>query len=314
MQIGSYSDFVNHHTSQGNMGKVTVRKKVFPFATKPCQSNQQWFEIILNVFYSRIQLQKGEVEYNRLYVAPGANSGWFDGNSQLFHNVELFDILWTNHQQTFIYHVKKEFGNKIRDAASQLLISAQTIRNILNQGESFLPNSEFSRFCETMGGNQKENLLNAFRLKDSKNIHFVLAFPIGFLDPCIAMENSASLIARLEVIKLKKEIKELGFTFRISPIDEVFEHPISFIPYAKRKAYVMTEDLSKDFGVNSPFNENLAEKFHEFPRILRGLGFQDFTLLRGKIPLVTSISGNGNNVFYYDERQVWHCQPISPIN
>jgi len=95
----------------------------------------------------------GEVPYNKSVVSNKKRGGiWFDGNSKRFHECEIFDILGAYPDVTFIYHVKKVFNKEIRVAVTQLLISAQVMRNHIDQGKE---DSKFTAYCNTVAGKKK---------------------------------------------------------------------------------------------------------------------------------------------------------------
>jgi hypothetical protein len=56
-----------------------------------------------------------------------AEGGWIVGDRICPDGIELFDSLYFTGNKTYIYHVKEGFGQKTRDACSQLLNSSRMI-------------------------------------------------------------------------------------------------------------------------------------------------------------------------------------------
>ena len=166
---------------------------------------------------------QNEPAYNRSYIAHSTQAKvWYDGNNRTAGvGVEMFDILLSTQEDTFIYHSKKKFDHTIRDAATQLIMSAQTVRNSIDRGGNIYVNSNLYRYCDTVAKMSIHNtgIHNRAHLLDSfvnKKLHFVIAFPVDWY----SMINSGSVTAQREIIRAKKEIEELGFIFKISLVQK----------------------------------------------------------------------------------------------
>lgn len=167
----------------------------------------------------------GETEYNRSYLILNAlhptPPSWIDGNQKFRSKVELFDILHiAESNQVFIYHVKKSFGVHIREAVSQLIISAQVIYNTRNASSFGLDSLLTQDYCQRVSPYQNEAGNNRlFQALKTGTLHFVLAFRS---DGYQSILDSGSLIAQQEVIRAQEELTKLGFSFKISPIPSSF--------------------------------------------------------------------------------------------
>lgn len=310
----NYTQFVNHFTPKNHIQTFQRRGKPIQIASAPVVV-QSSFDTVLNIFYTR-RFQMNEEAYNASYakLANQVETTWFEGNRQLLSKIELFDILCFKQGKTYIYHVKKEFDHTMRDAASQLIMSAQAIRNILDKGDHNIPTSEFTTFCRSIAREKTTQLLNAFLVKNRKDIHFVLAFSLGLGDPLHTMSSSHSLIAKREIIKLKEEIENLGFSFKISPIEEAFEHPLTCRPYAKQVAYNQTRELLTGLGYTIPnhLNDTVNQSIlnHQFILVLRQFGVIDFESFSGPHHSTLYCSRQRDDVLLFDGNKVWHCHPL----
>jgi len=84
-------------------------------------------------YISKIYKPGKEPEFNESFRNQ---AGFLVGDKVYYQKIELFDLLFYNvhTKATFIYHVKESFGQKTRDACSQILNSAYNIRRILESG------------------------------------------------------------------------------------------------------------------------------------------------------------------------------------
>jgi uncharacterized protein (TIGR04141 family) len=98
--------------------------------------------------YHRKQKRKPEETYNRSYLHTEINEGEFFGPEQgyivldqiLPFNIEPCDIVRYTPTTTYLIHVKADFGQKTRDACSQILNAAKQFRNASpSQTGGFLP-------------------------------------------------------------------------------------------------------------------------------------------------------------------------------
>ena len=75
---------------------------------------------------------------------------WFVGDRILHDGIEVFDLMQVaeNGEDLFLYHVKESFGQKTRDACSQIKVSANALRTSINSmSDDFL-----EKFYETIVG------------------------------------------------------------------------------------------------------------------------------------------------------------------
>lgn len=161
-------------------------------------------------------VKESETTYNRSYMRLNQEfhpTKWFDGNQKFRSHVELFDILQiSDENKVFIYHVKKSFDTHIKEAVSQLVISAQMIFNTKNATYNHLDSVETWEYCKRVGG--ERNALQLFQALKTGSLNFVLAFRSNGEK----WMRASSLLAMREVVRAKEEIEKLGFTFKISPI------------------------------------------------------------------------------------------------
>ncbi len=159
---------------------------------------------------------QSEPSYNRSYMNLNRSShptNWFDGNSKFRSNIELFDILQIyDENKVFIYHVKKSFGTHIKEAVSQLVISAQVIFNTRNVTYNHPDSVETWQYCQR--DRDQQNAFRLFQALKTGSLNFVLAFRSNDGK----WMRASSLLAMREVVRAKEEIEKLGFTFMISPI------------------------------------------------------------------------------------------------
>lgn len=146
---------------------------------------------------------------------------WFSANSILSLSCELFDILSTVGNTTYIYHVKAKFDHDIRVGVTQLLMSAQIIRDSLSRGD----HTALIDYCQRVSTTRWQDLYGALK---KNRLVFVLAFSLDANNPVSAIVNSGSLTAKREVIRLKEGIEALNeggqsrsFEMKIYPIKRV---------------------------------------------------------------------------------------------
>jgi hypothetical protein len=72
-----------------------------------------------------------EAEYNQSYLLE---KNYLLGDKICAHGIELFDILHWDDECVYLYHVKEGFGQKTRDACSQIYQSARQIHTIRQKG------------------------------------------------------------------------------------------------------------------------------------------------------------------------------------
>jgi hypothetical protein len=94
-----------------------------------------------------------EEAYNKSY---STENGFIVGDRIIVKNIELFDLMFQDQKSnsTFLYHVKKDFGQTTRVACSQVMTCAKVIGCIM-QGKSAEPDI-IEKFYEEYMKNQKK--------------------------------------------------------------------------------------------------------------------------------------------------------------
>ncbi|WP_367127874.1 DUF6119 family protein [Saccharothrix sp. HUAS TT1] len=132
--------------------------------------------------------------------------------------VELFDLLKVDdeNRKLYIIHVKKEFAAKMRDACSQITVSADVISKDREQGKDVLINyyrNEWSK-NELNAGVSEDAFLSWF---DYDLIYVVLCSTRNtFVAEDFQENRLTSHIARREILATKNEMKRNRYDFRLA--------------------------------------------------------------------------------------------------
>lgn len=170
-----------------------------------------------------------ETAYNASFQKdpPGAGT-WLEGNQKRKgFGCEIADIFHVSDDEIFIYHVKKGFQNTIRDAVTQIVMSAQLLYDALNHQGYTHSRAILSSYCQTVTGGNSIKADELFKALTNTKLQFVLAFSLPLSDsdyqdylPSIRRRllTSQSIIAKREVVRAKAAIESLGYEFKIAII------------------------------------------------------------------------------------------------
>lgn len=170
-----------------------------------------------------------ETTYNTLFEKhPPGGGTWIEGNQKRKgFGCEIADIFHISDDKIFIYHVKKGFLNTIRDAVTQLVMSAQLMHDALNRQGFTHSSATLWQYCQTVADGDAAKAKELFEALATKEMHFVLAFSLPLSDsdyqsylPSIQRRllASQSITAKREVVRAKKAIESLGHQFKIAII------------------------------------------------------------------------------------------------
>jgi hypothetical protein len=162
-----------------------------------------------------------EENYNALYKNE---NGFHVFDRILSDNIELCDLLYEDHRNIYLIHVKDKFDAKIRDLTNQVLISANRVLNDIQSSDfTFLKSiiSEYNR--ENNTSIPSEEFVNKFRTSSGKNIVYVLAYRsrLKALTYQDRIRNSKSNIAKFSVIKCVNEMTSSNFTINVFDLSEI---------------------------------------------------------------------------------------------
>ncbi len=99
-----------------------------------------------------------EKDYNKSY---STENGFIVGDRITVKYIELFDLMFQDQKSnsTFLYHVKKDFGQTTRVACSQVMNCAKVIGCIM-QGKSAKPDIIEEAYVKYMKNQKKEEMQN----------------------------------------------------------------------------------------------------------------------------------------------------------
>jgi uncharacterized protein (TIGR04141 family) len=166
-------------------------------------------------------LSGDEGAYNR---NQAADDGFYFGDKIFARTsrgkVELFDLLKVDREAKALYviHVKDNFDAKMRDACSQISVSAEVIESDIKNNKVVL-SSYYEDWAESEinkdKGATREEFLSWFDLDNI--VYVVLAATVEKFTPdSFEKDKLSSHIARREVIATRNEFKGRGFTFRLA--------------------------------------------------------------------------------------------------
>lgn len=145
-----------------------------------------------------------EGDYNESSMPNGS---FINGDTVLTDNVELFDTLYSDDEATYIIHVKKGFGAKIRDVRSQVMNSANMIENDLRSG---LRNKLKSHYVGLKGQSRvscsESEFLNLFE----RPRVYVLAYGTKVKVDSSSIEKFSSTVARMEIVSLNSQFRQIS--------------------------------------------------------------------------------------------------------
>lgn len=132
--------------------------------------------------------------------------------------IELFDLLYVTDEYLYIIQAKNGFGGSVRDACSQIQMSAETIERDLISGKSAL--KEFYEKWKDFDGNDlsEEEFLNLFEKKRK----YVLACSVSDFSREVFENNDLySHIAKFETLELSHYFSGNKWEFNIQNINKV---------------------------------------------------------------------------------------------
>lgn len=195
--------------------------------------HQYWDETIITAPFD-IKMDEGD--YNASFIGQ---PGIFVLDAITPENIELCDLLKYDANSLYLLHIKKGFNNMIRNLASQVLIAAKRLQNDIKSGLTYIKqvenaakkgkrsNSKLMRKLAEQafppGG-----LSTLFEEKRDKDVCFCLAFvdtadkPRNLKDSITSFRSNIAKYALLELIK---EIKAMGFDFRVIQLNKKEEKP-----------------------------------------------------------------------------------------
>lgn len=178
----------------------------------------------------KFDVNKDEDIFNRLYLdQPGA----VVLDTITPENIECCDILLYDQFNITFVHVKKGFGNTMRDLTAQISIAAKRIRETIHSDYEYLEKVEAMArrpvkrdALRTAIAAQKfppEGLVSLIKERHRSGITFCLAF----VDTANAkrtlitdINEFRSNIAKYSMIELSKELRLMGFNFKVVQIDK----------------------------------------------------------------------------------------------
>src|SRR3989338_1903044 len=130
--------------------------------------------------------------------------------------IELFDLIFTKDDKTYLIQVKDGFGASIRDACSQVQMAAEIIENSLVSNNNSELESYYEEFNKSNTGVSKNEFFKLLK----KNRQYVLAFSTkdAFTKANFLAKKFQSEIARFEVLGLSHEFRANVRQFQIAHI------------------------------------------------------------------------------------------------
>ena len=174
---------------------------------------------------------KTEGAFNLQFVGKPS---WLVFDTIIPNKIELCDVFQFDGSNIHLIHVKKGFDNSIRDLASQIIISAKRIRSDIRDKFSYIDEIEKktksglkskSEAKKRLGGQifPAGGLKGIFKTVSEKNIVFCLAFADTAVKKRTLkkdIKDFNSNIAKYMLIQLHREIKTLGFDFKVIQLDK----------------------------------------------------------------------------------------------
>ncbi|HEY4497469.1 MAG: hypothetical protein A2821_03735 [Candidatus Magasanikbacteria bacterium RIFCSPHIGHO2_01_FULL_41_23] len=159
-----------------------------------------------------------EGEFNK---AQAKESGFYIGDKIFLKQsekgkIELFDLIFTKDDRTYLIQVKDGFGASIRDACSQVQMAAEIIENSLVSNNNSELESYYEEFNKSNTGVSKNEFFKLLK----KNRQYVLAFSTkdAFTKANFLAKKFQSEIARFEVLGLSHEFRANVRQFQIAHI------------------------------------------------------------------------------------------------
>ena len=161
---------------------------------------------------------QNEGEFNK---AQAKESGFYIGDKIFLKQsekgkVELFDLIFTKDDKTYLIQVKDGFGASIRDACSQIQMVAEIIENALTSNNNTELESYYEEFKKLNTAVSKDEFFELLK----KSRQYVLAFSTkdDFTKANFSAKKFQSEIAKFEVLGLYHEFRANVRQFQIAHI------------------------------------------------------------------------------------------------
>ena len=161
---------------------------------------------------------QNEGEFNK---AQAKESGFYIGDKIFLKQsekgkVELFDLIFTKDDKTYLIQVKDGFGASIRDACSQIQMAAEIIENALTSNNNTELESYYEEFKKLNTAVSKDEFFELLK----KSRQYVLAFSTkdDFTKANFSAKKFQSEIAKFEVLGLYHEFRANVRQFQIAHI------------------------------------------------------------------------------------------------
>ena len=130
--------------------------------------------------------------------------------------IELFDLIFTKDDKTYLIQVKDGFGASIRDACSQIQMAAEIIENALASNNNNELEGYYEEFKKSNSGVSRDKFFKLLK----KNRQYVLAFSTKdvFTKANFLAKKFQSEIAKFEVLGLFHEFRASVRQFQITHI------------------------------------------------------------------------------------------------
>lgn len=177
-------------------------------------------KIIIN-YLPLITWEKNIYKKEKLYNIECSNVKGFIHGDECFlkterGEIELFDLIFSDDNNTYIIQVKNGFGASMRNACSQIKMAADLIEQDLRDNKKNLRNYYHNNNMQNI---ELEEFLNLF----DKSRHYVLACSTEqkFEEDDFKNEKLFSHIAKYEVLSLINDMKNKQLSFFIQHINKV---------------------------------------------------------------------------------------------
>ncbi|KAJ3443116.1 hypothetical protein M0812_08947 [Anaeramoeba flamelloides] len=280
-----FKDFRKTHSTKEKTNIWVFQGEIKSYCST---DNQQLVNFFAEKSKNYLKIMKDEQDYNRLYLD---RKDYLVGD-QIFPNkrnkVELFDLLYYgNKGETYLYHVKKEFGNNTGIACIQIKESAQCIANTKNNNYEMLKDY-YQKIRDTKAHSffreKLKKILNRdfptvedfIKLFQNKKIIYVYAF-IDTATENRLLERELNPIHALGIDELEKCFtNSKGFKQNEEKKNEI----IDFRNMLQKDGY-----LDKHFRLNSKFIKCEKKNFKKYligKKIEENISEEIYVLLSSK--------------------------------
>lgn len=182
-----------------------------------------------NLIQDEYDIGKRESIFNHKFVG---RDGFFVFDTITPDNIEFCDVLSIDDKLIHLIHVKKGFDNSIRELASQIHISAKTLRDDVRAGFEYIDEVEIQSKkglnsvkadLQAIAKQQfpKDGLSSLFKGKRFQDIVFCFAF-VDEANTVRSLRDDVSSfhsnIAKFSLLELRHEIISMGFGFKVIQI------------------------------------------------------------------------------------------------